>query len=159
MLVGLIIFGLVANLGGVDGVYTRGRYWRDQPFNDAYKMLRPVSLARFLGFWKVLTQAAFAFGGIEGVNVLAGETYNPRKTMKSAVKTVVYRIGTSFGNRILSAAKGRSWAVCAYIVVHLSQCQPAFTQAFGCSIQGRFNGCFVPVRSHLSTDRRQCAAQ
>ncbi|KAJ6785900.1 hypothetical protein PWT90_05541 [Aphanocladium album] len=92
MLVGLIIFGLVANVGGIDGVYTGGRYWREEPFNDAYQMLRPASLARFLGFWKVLTQAAFAFGGIEGVSVLAGEAYNPRKTMKSAVKTVFYRI-------------------------------------------------------------------
>lgn len=93
MLVGLIIFGLVANVGGIDGVYTGGKYWRMEPFNDTYKNLTPASLARFLGFWKVLTQAAFAFGGIEGVSVLAGEAYNPRKTMKTAVKTVFYRIG------------------------------------------------------------------
>lgn len=98
MLVGLIIFGLVANVGGIDGVYTGGKYWRTEPFNDTYKNLTPASLARFLGFWKVLTQAAFAFGGIEGVSVLAGEAYNPRKTMKSAVKTVFYRIGKAKKN-------------------------------------------------------------
>lgn len=95
MLVGLILFGLIANVGGIDGVYTGGKYWRTEPFNDAYKSLQPVSKARFLGFWKVLTQAAFAFGGIEGVSVLAGEAHNPRKTMRTAVRTVFYRIGKS----------------------------------------------------------------
>lgn len=103
MLVGLIIFGLVANVGGIDGVYTGGRYWRTEPFNDAYQMLHPVSLARFLGFWRVLTQAAFAFGGIEGVSVLAGEAYNPRQTMKSAVKTVFYRIGKQYVLQVFAA--------------------------------------------------------
>lgn len=93
MLVGLIIFGLVANVGGIDGIYTGGKYWREEPFNDTYKSLHPTSLARFLGFWKVLTQAAFAFGGIEGISVLAGEAHNPRKTMRTAVRTVFYRIG------------------------------------------------------------------
>lgn len=93
MLVGLILFGVVADVGGIDGVYTGGRFWREEPFNDKYKKITPDRLARFLGFWKVLTQAAFAFGGIEGISVLAGEALNPRKTMKTAVKTVFYRIG------------------------------------------------------------------
>lgn len=93
MLLALIIFGIVANTGGINGVYTGGKYWREEPFNDSYKNLTPVSLSRFLGFWKVLTQAAFAFGGIEGISVLAGEARNPRKTMRTAVRTVFYRIG------------------------------------------------------------------
>ena len=93
MLVGLILFGLIADVGGINGVYTGGKYWRDEPFNNTYDSLSPVSLARFLGFWKVLTQAAFAFGGIEGISVLAGEAHNPRKTMRTAVRTVFYRIG------------------------------------------------------------------
>lgn len=93
MLVALILFGLIADLGGVNGVYTGGRYWRDEPFNDTFANLSPASFAGFLGFWKVLTQAAFAFGGIEGISVLAGEAHNPRKTMRRAVRTVFYRIG------------------------------------------------------------------
>jgi amino acid transporter len=93
MLIGLIIFGIVANVGGIDGVHTGGKFWLEEPLNDTYKNLQPVSLARFLGFWKVLTQAAFAFGGIEGVSVLAGEAMNPRKTMRTATRTVFYRIG------------------------------------------------------------------
>lgn len=73
-------------------VYTGGKYWREEPFNDDYGGVTPVSTARFLGFWKVLTQAAFAYGGVESVGVIAGEAHNPRKTMKNAVKTVFYRI-------------------------------------------------------------------
>lgn len=95
MLVGLILFGLIADVGGVNGVYTGGKYWLEEPFNNTYNSLSPTSLARFLGFWNVFTQAAFAFGGIEGVALLAGEAYNPRKTMRTAVRTVFYRIGES----------------------------------------------------------------
>lgn len=54
--------------------------------------ITPVSTARFLGFWKVLTQAAFAYGGVESIGVIAGEAHNPRKTMKAATKSVFYRI-------------------------------------------------------------------
>jgi L-asparagine transporter-like permease len=88
-LVGLIIFGLIANLGGIppDHQYIGGRYWRDEPFNDTFKDLQPVSKARFLGFWAVFTKAAFSYGGIESIGVLAGEAHNPRRTMRMAVRT------------------------------------------------------------------------
>jgi amino acid transporter len=95
MLLGLILFGLVADAGGINHVYTGRRYWREEPFNDTFENLSPVSLARFLGFWKVLTQAAFAFGGIESIAVIAGEAHNPRKAMRMAVRTVFYRIDES----------------------------------------------------------------
>nr|XP_018262615.1 uncharacterized protein I303_05632 [Kwoniella dejecticola CBS 10117]OBR84773.1 hypothetical protein I303_05632 [Kwoniella dejecticola CBS 10117] len=89
----LIRSGL-SDLGGVPPKheFIGGRYWRDEPFNDTYLDLQPISKARFLGFWAVLTKAAFSYGGIEGISVLAGEAHNPRKTMKMAVKTVFYRI-------------------------------------------------------------------
>lgn len=56
--VGLILFGLIADLGGVppNHEYIGGRYWREEPFNDTFLDLKPVSLARFLGFWAVLTK-------------------------------------------------------------------------------------------------------
>lgn len=73
-------------------VYTGGKYWREEPFNDDFGGVTPVSTARFLGFWKVLTQAAFAYGGVESIGIIAGEAHNPRKTMKAATKTVFYRI-------------------------------------------------------------------
>ena len=103
--VGLIIFGLIVDLGGVppDREFIGGRYWRNEPFNDTYKGLAPVSKARFLGFWAVLTkvslvkswltQAAFSYGGIEGIAVLAGEAHNPRQTMRTAIRTGGSRLG------------------------------------------------------------------
>ncbi|BEI86258.1 hypothetical protein CcaverHIS002_0605450 [Cutaneotrichosporon cavernicola] len=93
-LLGLIIFGLIANLGGIPPKreFIGGRYWRDEPFNDDFLSLKPVSLARFLGFWAVLTRAAFSYSGIETLAALAGEAHNPRKTMKTAVRTIFYRI-------------------------------------------------------------------
>lgn len=93
-LLGLIIFGLIADLGGIPPKreFIGGRYWRDEPFNDDFLDLKPVSLARFLGFWAVLTRAAFSYSGIETLAALAGEAHNPRKTMKTAVRTIFYRI-------------------------------------------------------------------
>lgn len=59
-LVGLMIFALVADLGGIppEHKYIGGQYWRDEPFNDHYLGVKPVSLARFLGFWGVLTRVS-----------------------------------------------------------------------------------------------------
>ncbi len=60
--VGLIIFGLIADLGGVppNKDFIGGRYWREEPFNDNFMNLKPVSLSRFLGFWSVLTKGKSA---------------------------------------------------------------------------------------------------
>ncbi|ODN98144.1 hypothetical protein I350_07787 [Cryptococcus amylolentus CBS 6273] len=94
LIIGLIIFGLIADLGGIPPKheYIGGRYWRDEPFNDSFLDLTPVSKARFIGFWSVFTSAAFSYAGIETLAILAGEAYNPRKTMLVAVRTVFYRI-------------------------------------------------------------------
>ncbi|TXT13412.1 hypothetical protein VHUM_00779 [Vanrija humicola] len=94
MLIALILFGLVANLGGIPPKreFIGGRFWRDEPFNDSFLGLQPVSLSRFLGFWAVFTKAAFSYLGIEAIAVLAGEAHNPRQTMRMAVRTVFYRI-------------------------------------------------------------------
>ncbi|GFZ47556.1 hypothetical protein JCM24511_05300 [Saitozyma sp. JCM 24511] len=74
MLLALTLFGLVADVGGINHVYTGVRYWREEPFNDTFDNSSPVSLARFLG---------------------SGEAHNPRKTMRMAVPTVFYRIDES----------------------------------------------------------------
>lgn len=94
MLVALILFGLIANLGGIppDHTFIGGKYWREEPWNDTYMGLKPVSKARFFGFWAVFTKAAFSYLGIEAIAVLAGEAHNPRTTMRMAVRTVFYRV-------------------------------------------------------------------
>ncbi|WOO80864.1 putative amino-acid permease [Vanrija pseudolonga] len=94
-LIGLILFGLIADLGGVPPhrEFIGGRHWRNEPWNDNFKGLGlPVNLSRFLGFWSVFTKAAFSYATTEGVAVLAGEAHNPRKTMRTAIRTVFYRI-------------------------------------------------------------------
>jgi amino acid transporter len=50
------------------------------------------SKSKFLGFWAVLTQAAFSLGGMETLASIALEAENPRKTMRTAVRAVFYRI-------------------------------------------------------------------
>lgn len=91
-----MLFGLIADLGGIPPKheYIGGRYWRDHPFNDNFKGLgiKPVGLSRLLGFWGVLTKAAFAYATVESVGILAGEAHNPRRTLRMAVRTVFYRI-------------------------------------------------------------------
>jgi amino acid transporter len=52
----------------------------------------PGTLGRFLGFWAVLTQAAFSYIGTEIVAIAAGEAKNPRKSLSSAIKKVYIRI-------------------------------------------------------------------
>lgn len=77
-----MIFCLVIDLGGGPDKDRRGfRYWRDEPFNNGYLGIDPPAKARFLGFWAVLTQASFSYGGMEGLASICLEASNPRKTM------------------------------------------------------------------------------
>lgn len=93
-LIGLVIFGLIADLGGVPThrEFIGGRYWRTEPFNDNFMGVTPVSKSRFLGFWACLTRAAFSFGGVEAVAVIAGEAHNPRKSIRIATRAVFVRV-------------------------------------------------------------------
>ncbi|KAJ7067402.1 amino acid permease/ SLC12A domain-containing protein [Mycena amicta] len=91
--IGLIIMCLVVDLGGAPDRDRRGfRYWRDEPFNSGFFEVVPASKARFLGFWAVLTQAAFSYGGMEGLAMICLEAANPRVSMRTAVRAIFYRI-------------------------------------------------------------------
>ncbi|KAJ7092972.1 amino acid permease/ SLC12A domain-containing protein [Mycena belliarum] len=91
--VGLILMCLVVDLGGAPDRDRRGfRYWRDEPFNNDFFGVVPPSKARFLGFWAVLTQAAFSYGGMEGLAMICLEAANPRVSMRTAVRAIFYRI-------------------------------------------------------------------
>jgi len=92
-ILGLILFCFVIDLGGGPDKDRRGfRYWKEMPFNPDYLGITPVSKARFLGFWAVLTQASFSYGGMEGLASICLEAENPRKTMRTAVRAIFYRI-------------------------------------------------------------------
>ncbi|KAJ7093935.1 amino acid permease/ SLC12A domain-containing protein [Mycena belliarum] len=115
---GLIVMCLVIDLGGGPDKDRRGfRYWRDEPFNNDFFGVVPASKARFLGFWAVLTQAAFSYGGMEGLAMICLEASNPRVTMKTAVRAIFYRIVGLYVLAIL------------LIGMCISRSQPALLQA------------------------------
>ncbi|EJD00917.1 amino acid permease [Fomitiporia mediterranea MF3/22] len=89
---GLIILGIVLDLGGGPNHDRIGfRYWKNpgpfHQFNDI-----GGSEGRFLGWWAVMTQAAFSFIGTEIVAIAAGEAKNPRRNLPKAIKRVYIRI-------------------------------------------------------------------
>ena len=73
-LTGLILLGLIIDLGGVPGQERIGfRYWTDGRAFKPYKVLDNVGLGRFLGFVNALVLALFAYMGTELIGVTVGE--------------------------------------------------------------------------------------
>lgn len=52
----------------------------------------PGSWGRFVGFWRVLVSAAYAFSNVENLSVAGAETQNPRYNIPKAAKRVFWRI-------------------------------------------------------------------
>ncbi|KIK53872.1 hypothetical protein GYMLUDRAFT_77368 [Collybiopsis luxurians FD-317 M1] len=92
LVLGLIIMGLVIDLGGVPGQHRLGfQYWRNPgPFTQFLGL--DGSLGRFLGFWTTFSSAAYAYSGIEITSVAATETQNPRRNLPKAAKRIFIRI-------------------------------------------------------------------
>ncbi|KAF8524045.1 amino acid transporter [Hysterangium stoloniferum] len=91
-IIGLIILGLVIDLGGAPDHDRRGfRFWHNPgPFVQFLGIKGPKG--RFLGFWSVLIQAAYAFIGTEILGMTAAETRNPKKNIPRAIRGVYVRI-------------------------------------------------------------------
>ncbi|KAJ3553181.1 hypothetical protein NM688_g3751 [Phlebia brevispora] len=89
---GLIILGIVLDLGGGPNHDRLGfRYWKHPgPFAQFSGI--EGSKGRFLGWWAVMTQAAFSFIGTEIVAIAAGEAKNPRRNLPKAIRRVYIRI-------------------------------------------------------------------
>ncbi|KAJ7667693.1 amino acid permease [Mycena polygramma] len=91
---GLIILGIVLDLGGGPDHDRLGfRYWKN-PAIGPFVQYNGISGAkgRFLGWWAVMTQAAFSYIGTEIVAIAAGEAKNPRRNLPKAIKRVYIRI-------------------------------------------------------------------
>lgn len=88
MFAGFYILGIVINCGGAgDSGYIGATYWHNPgAFNGDH------AIDRFKAVVSTLVTAAFAFGGTESVALTASEQMNPRKSIPSAAKKVVYRI-------------------------------------------------------------------
>ncbi|KAF7355037.1 Lysine-specific permease [Mycena sanguinolenta] len=89
---GLIILGIVLDLGGGPDHDRLGfRFWKHPgPFvqYDGFSGAK----GRFLGWWAVMTQAAFSYIGTEIVAIAAGEAKNPRRNLPKAIRRVYIRI-------------------------------------------------------------------
>ncbi|KAJ7507461.1 amino acid permease [Mycena galericulata] len=89
---GLIILGIVLDLGGGPNHDRIGfRYWKHPGPFVQYDNIEGAK-GRFLGWWAVMTQAAFAYIGTEIVAIAAGEAKNPRRNLPKAIKRVYIRI-------------------------------------------------------------------
>ncbi|KAG1755091.1 amino acid permease [Suillus paluster] len=89
---GLIILGIIIDLGGGPNHDRLGfRYWKNPGPFVQYNGIQG-SKGRFLGWWAVMTQAAFSFIGTEIVAIAAGEAKNPRRTLPKAIRRVYIRI-------------------------------------------------------------------
>jgi amino acid transporter len=89
-IVGLIILGIIISAGGgPEGDPIGFKYWRDPGALNQYEGIAGA-LGRFLGFWAVLTQAAFSYIGTEIVAIAAGEAKNPRRNIPRASESRSY---------------------------------------------------------------------
>lgn len=95
-IVGLLILALIIDVGGVPGQQRLGfHYWKTPGAMAEY--IDTGATGRFLGFWAVMVNAAFAYGGVEMVAVAAGEAENPRHNIPKAVRRVFWRILFFYG--------------------------------------------------------------
>ncbi|KAK1232252.1 amino acid transporter [Marasmius sp. AFHP31] len=95
-LIGLILMGIIIDLGGNPKHDRIGfRYW-NPPNGPLGKYLldqvHDLPLARFLGFWAVMTNALFAYMGTELIGVTVGEAENPRRNIPMAIRQTFFRI-------------------------------------------------------------------
>lgn len=94
LVMGLIISGLIIDLGGVLGQERIGfRYWKLKPFNWKYS---DNSLGKFAAFWKTLSGVVYAYGGVQAIAMLSGEVKYPRRAIFRSAKRVFYRCFTMY---------------------------------------------------------------
>ncbi|KAL4061815.1 amino acid permease/ SLC12A domain-containing protein, partial [Scleroderma citrinum] len=94
LIIGLIITGLVIDLGGAPTKDRLGfRYWKNPGvFARAHLIQHNVDLDRFLGVVSVIVQAAFSFQGMEIAAIAASETESPRRNIAKAIRKSFFRI-------------------------------------------------------------------
>ncbi|KAF3393423.1 Dicarboxylic amino acid permease [Talaromyces pinophilus] len=91
-IIGLIITGIIITAGGGPNHEPIGfRYWNETGGFVQYEGIGGAK-GRFLGFFSVLIQAAFAFIGTEITAIASAETANPRKNVPRAIKGVWIRL-------------------------------------------------------------------
>ncbi|KZT60255.1 hypothetical protein CALCODRAFT_429636 [Calocera cornea HHB12733] len=92
LIVGLIIMGLVVDLGGGPDHTRIGFLYWENPGPFVQYLGIEGSWGKFLGFWATFANAAYAYSGIESISVAAAETHNPRHAIPKAAKRIFFRI-------------------------------------------------------------------
>ncbi|KAJ5389410.1 Amino acid/polyamine transporter I [Penicillium cataractarum] len=91
-IIGLIISGIIISAGGGPNHKAIGfKFWNETGGFQQYKDIGGAK-GRFLGFFSVLINAAFAFIGSEITAIAAAETSNPQKNVPRAIKSVWIRL-------------------------------------------------------------------
>ena len=82
---------VIATGGGPDHHSTGFRYWHDPgPFVQYLGV--SGSSGRFMGFWTVFSNAAYAYASIETISMAASETYAPQRNIPKAAKRIFVRV-------------------------------------------------------------------
>ncbi|KAG6045040.1 hypothetical protein E4U39_002781 [Claviceps sp. Clav50 group G5] len=92
LIVGVNILSICITAGaGPHGKPIGFQFWKDPgPFVQYLNI--PGSWGQFVGFWRVLVSAAYAFSNVENISVAGAETQNPRQNIPKAAKRVFWRI-------------------------------------------------------------------
>ncbi|KAG8964150.1 hypothetical protein FRC03_002158 [Tulasnella sp. 419] len=94
LVVGLIVIGLVIDLGKAPNHERLGfRYWKE-PFRELSHNGTTIHGAKgkLLGVWSTLVNAGFAFAHVQVVAIAGKETHNPRTSIPLALSRTAYRI-------------------------------------------------------------------
>ncbi|KAH0600972.1 hypothetical protein MHUMG1_01973 [Metarhizium humberi] len=92
LIVGVNVMSICITAGaGPHGEPIGFRFWRSPGPFVQYAGI-PGSWGRFVGFWRVLVSAAYAFSNVENISVAGAETQNPRRNIPRAAKRVFWRI-------------------------------------------------------------------
>ena len=96
VLIGIVfMFTFITMVGGNPKHDAYGfRYWKNPGAFAEY--ITTGSLGRFEGFLAALYEGAFTIVGPEYLSMVAGETQQPRKVLKSAFKTIYLRFAIFF---------------------------------------------------------------
>jgi amino acid transporter len=93
LIIGLIIAGIVVDLGGSPSHDRIGfRYWKNPgPFNT-YLVEGDKNTGRFLAFWSTLISASYSYANVQVVAMAGAETQHPRQIIPNAIKMTFWRV-------------------------------------------------------------------
>ncbi|KAI1621839.1 amino acid permease [Exophiala viscosa] len=93
LIIGLIIAGIVVDLGGGPDHDRIGfRYWKNPGPMNTYLVYGDKNTGRFLAFWSTLISASYSYANVQVVALAGSETRNPRSLIPNAIKMTFWRV-------------------------------------------------------------------